>query len=470
MSAVSLLQRGISPLTSPPSAWPRGLLGPDDEARFARYQRALAFYGGDQWTERPRRGETRLVVNYARTLVRKVASYVFPAPVRFTVPAEPDEPAVRDAANRAERLLSALGSELEFARLDLALCIDAAVVGDAAVKVTWDAVRGRPRVVAVDPATLAARWAPDDPRDLRRMVQVYGLNGAEIGELFPEAPSGRLGLEGGRVYAVAEEWTADRWRLSVAGQLVHDRPNPYGWIPYVVVANDPRPFSFWGQSDLDDLADICRELNRRMTTLAGVLELSGAPIAVLENVDGSEGINVGPGEKWELPEGAKAYLLDLLGGGGVGLHIDYVNLLYRSLHDLSETPRTAFGDAGRDLSGAALEVEIQPLVQKVGRKRRLWDAFYARRNALLLDLLEQFGGEDVAGLRRTVPIWPSVLPSDTDSAVRNTVALVGGGIQSRRTAIAALGGDDPEAELARILAEQDAFAAATPPESAVDGS
>ena len=108
-------------------------------------------------------------------------------------------------------------------------------------------------------------------------------------------------------------------------------------------------------------------------------------------------------------------------------------------------------------------------MQKVGRKRRLWDAFYARRNALLLDLLERFGDEDVAGLRRTVPIWPSVLPSDTDSAVRNTVALVGGGIQSRRTAIAALGGDDPEAELARIVAEQDAFVAATPAESAANG-
>jgi len=459
MSAVSLLPRGAIPTST---TWPSGLLQPGDEARFARYERSLAFYGGEQWGERARRGETRLVVNYARTLVRKVASYVFPAPVRFSVPPEPDELAVRDAANRAERLLATLGAELDLARLDLALCIDAAVVGDAAVKVTWDAARGKPRVVAVDPATLSARWAADDPRDLRRMVQVYGLTGDDVADLFPEVSRGRLGLEAGRVYTTVEEWTPSRWRLSVAGQLVHDRPNPYGWIPYVVVANDPRPFSFWGQSDLDDLADVCRELNRRMSKLARVLELSGSPIAVLENVDGSEGISVGPGAKWELPEGAKAYLLDLLGGGGVGLHIDFINLLYRSLHDLSETPRTAFGDAGRDLSGAALEVEIQPLVQKVGRKRRLWDGFYARRNALLLDLLERFGGEDLAGLRRTTTIWPSVLPSDTDGTVRNAVALVGNGIQSRRTAIAALGGDDPEAELARIAAEMETFAGGTP--------
>ena len=98
-----------------------------------------------------------------------------------------------------------------------------------------------------------------------------------------------------------------------------------------------------------DLFDVCRELNARCSVLSRVLELSGAPIAVLENVDGSEGIAVGPGAKWELPEGAKAYLLDLLASGGVGLHFDYVQLLYRALHDLSETPRTAFGDAGRDV-------------------------------------------------------------------------------------------------------------------------
>ena len=90
-----------------------------------------------------------------------------------------------------------------------------------------------------------------------------------------------------------------------------------------------------------DLYDVCRELNARMSVLARVLELSGAPIAVLENVDGSEGIRVGPGAKWELPEGSRAYLLDLLQGGGAETHLRYVDVLFRMLHDLSETPRTA---------------------------------------------------------------------------------------------------------------------------------
>jgi hypothetical protein len=72
-------------------------------------------------------------------------------------------------------------------------------------------------------------------------------------------------------------------------------------------------------------------------------------------------------------------------------------------------------------------------------------------------LLERFGGEDFGGLRRTETIWPSVLPSDRDGAVRSAAQLVASGIQSRRTANAALGGANPEGELARVLEELSAF-------------
>ena len=99
-----------------------------------------------------------------------------------------------------------------------------------------------------------------------------------------------------------------------------------------------------------------------MGILGPIRDLSGAPIAVPENVGGT-GISVGPGAKWELSEGARACLLDLLGGGGVGLHPQYVDVLYRAMHDLAESPRTASGGSGSDLSGAALEVELRPLIQ-----------------------------------------------------------------------------------------------------------
>jgi hypothetical protein len=422
------------------AGWPPGVLRPADRERFAAYAEALRFYQGTQWPDRPRRGEARLTLNYARSLVRKVAAYVFPAPVTFSVwggdvgDGMVSSAGAAEQANRAERILAETVTRLDLPRLDIELCVDGAVLGDAAVKVTWDAAANSPLVAPVDPATLAVEWLPDNPRQVLAVTQVYGLSGDGVAALFPGATEG---LAPNRVYPVAERWTAERWRVEIAGQVVRDQVNPY--------------------ADLVDLYDVCRELNTRMSSLSHVLAVSGAPIAVLENVDGSEGISVGPGAKWELPEGARAYLLDLLGGGGVGLHVQYVDLLYRALHDLSETPRTAFGDAGRDLSGAALEVEVQPLIQKVQRKRRVWDAFYRQRNTLLLDYLRRFDGLDLAGPWQFETIWPSVLPSDIDGAVRNVTQLVAGGIHSRRTAVAALGGTDPEREFQQILAELEAL-------------
>ena len=432
--------------------WPAELLSPDDRARLARYEEATAFFTGDQWTHPRKPGEARLTLNYARALLRKTASYIFPAEARFSIPVEGDQ----QLANRTERLLAAVIARAGLAQLDIELCIAAAVRGDAAIKLTWNQHLAEPAIAAVDPATLVIATAPGDPRRIIEAIQCYGTTGAQIAALFGD-PTATLHLDPARGYRIVERWT-----VSIAGQLLHSMPNPYGWIPYVVLSNQPSLTGFWGESDLTDLYDIGRELNRRMSVLSRVLELSGAPIAVLENVDGSEGVTVGPGAKWELPEGSRAYLLDLLGNGGVSLHIDYIAQLFRVLHDLSETPRTAFGDSGRTISGAALEVEIQPLVQKVARKRRLWDTFYQERNRRLLDLLERFGGEPIDGLRRTATIWPNVLPSDNELAVRSAVALVESGIQSRRTALTALGSDDPDTELDRIATESTRFTPTLP--------
>lgn len=423
-----------------------------DKERFQNYTVAKEFIERRQWQGRPRPGEYRPVFNYALGLCRKAISYVFPGPVTFTVPTPADRPELGEEQTAAvERLLADTLRELGAARLDFGLALDAAIYGDGASKITWDPVAAAPRLTAVDPGTLAVDWEPDDPTRAWRVHQRYALSGATIierkladasSELNPEAP-----------YPVVERWTADRWRVSVAGQESVSRTNPYGWIPYLVLPNNARATAFWGESDLADLYDTFRAVNERIAVLGAILDLSGAPIAVLENVDGSDGVRVLPGAKWELPEGSKAYLLDLLAGQGVQLHVQAVDLLYRVMHDLSESPRSAFGDSGRDLSGAALEVEIQPLVQKVRRKRMGLDDYYRRRNGMLLDLLARFGGAETFGLRRTETVWPAILPSDEETRVSLVAQKVGSQLLSRRTGMAELGSTDPERELELIVDE-----------------
>ncbi|MGI9253965.1 MAG: phage portal protein, partial [Thermomicrobiales bacterium] len=262
-----------------------------DAARLRRYAEALAFAEGDQWLAPARRGEARLTFNYARAVVRKTAAYVFPAPVTFRAgPARPGEEA---GAAATERALSAAVAALDLGALDVALCREAATLGDAAVKVTWDAEGDVPVVAPVDPASLSARTAPDRPRRVLEVSQRYGLPPDRLEELG-WLRDGHLALPD-RLLPVTEHWTIDRWRVEAAGQVVRDGENPYGWIPYVLLPNDPRPHDLWGRSDLEDLYDACREINSRISTLSRILELSGAPIAEQENVDCSDGIADRPG-------------------------------------------------------------------------------------------------------------------------------------------------------------------------------
>jgi hypothetical protein len=429
------------------AAWLAG----QDVQRMSRYREYLDFHNGSQWTTRRRAGETRLVFNYARVLTRKAVSYLMPTPVTFDV--LPEEGTPPETVRLAERALHDTYVTLDQHTVDFQSALDAAVLGDGAFKVTWSSRRNAPLVVPVDPATLWAFWEPDNPSEVYRVLQRYTVSDAEAQRLFgvpSPAPAGSVPFR----RTVVEDWQADRYQIELDGEVIVREANPYGWIPYVIYPNLPRPHEFWGASDLEDLIDVCRELNGRMTTISRILQVSGYPITVLENVTGSEGIRAEPGAIWELPEDSKAYLLDML-GGAVSLHIEYVDLLYRQLHDLSETPRTAFGDSGRALSGVALEVEIQPLVQKVTRKRRVWDAVYRRRNAHVLDLLERFGGVPLGGLRRTRAIWGEILPNDREGMVRDEARLVASGIRSRRQAMSALGDTDPERTWREVIEEME---------------
>src|SRR5205814_8895263 len=164
-------------------------------------------------------------------------------------------------------------------------------------------------------------------------AMLYGVQ-VSRGDRVAAQPANARGV------GIVESWTDREFELWADGARIEQRENPYGFIPFVIYPNIREPKKFWGVSDIPVMREPVRELNRALSQLSMILELSGNPVAVLENVTESTDIAVQPGAVWELPEKARAYLLDLLQGGGVRLHVDYVDLVYRTLHDLGESPRT----------------------------------------------------------------------------------------------------------------------------------
>ena len=420
--------------------------------RIKGYKELLDFYYGRQWEAKGRRNERRLTFNYAKVFIEKLTSYLMGG-MSFVVDPDEDSDKARDNARRAEAALKRAYSENYLEQLDLETEIDCAVLGDGCYKVTWNAIEKRVRVTAPDVQGIYAWSSSDDTSRLWRVAARYQLSQEEVEYLYGVKSKNKTAL-------IVELWTERDFELYMDNALLEAKSNPYGFIPFVIFPNLREPKKFWGTSDLPQIIESQRELNRAMSQLSRILELSGNPIAVLENVEESEDIAIRPGAVWNIPEDAKAYLLDLLQGGGINLHINYIDLIYRAMHDLSESPRSAFGGIERDMSGVALEIELQPLLQKVRRKRIIRTAVYNRRNEMILKLLEKFGGEDFGGASSggyLRVVWGPVLPRDMETKVNSEQVMVQTGLHSRRTAMGEIGVADPDYEFRQWLEERESI-------------
>ncbi len=422
-------------------------LGQKDRDRIKRYSELLDFYHGAHWTGRAIRGEKRLTFNYAKVLIDKITSYLMSG-TTFAIDPIDDTDEARDRAQRAGQGLYQVYTDNNLEQLDFDTEIDCAILGDACFKVIWDQETKSVRVTAPDIQGIYAWWLGDDVSRVWRVASKYALTAEETIMLHGVTPKAKTAT-------LVEVWTDTTLELYLDNSPLAKKPNPYGFIPFIIYPNLREPKKFWGMSDIPPIMESQRELNRAMSQLSRILELSGNPIAVLENIEESEDIAVKPGAVWNIPEDAKAYLLDLLQGGGVRMHIEYIDLLYRTMHDVAESPRTAFGGVERDLSGVALEIELHPLLQKVKRKRVIRTAVYNRRSEMIIKLLAKYTdpGLKTQDFRLRV-VWGPILPQDMARQVNNEVSLVQTGIHSRRRAMDELSIQDPEFEFNRWLEER----------------
>jgi hypothetical protein len=442
-----------------------------DTQRLANYRANLDFYNGSQWQQTSR--HRQLVFNYAKVSIDKVTSFLMPG-LGFACYSSEETDELKARVRKAEQLLRQVYEQNNLQQLDYETEIDTAILGDGCYKVIWDTDEKRIRITAPDVSGIYAWWLGDDTSRVWRVASRYTLTHDEIQMLygdviasaakqsqgiatsprFIEAPrNDRRGAARNNV-VVTELWTAKSFDLYLDNDLIESKPNPYGFIPFVIFPNLREPKKFWGTSDIPSLVQPQRELNRALSQLSRILELSGNPIAVLENIASAEDIKVQPGALWTIPEDAKAYLLDLLQGGGVRLHVDYIELLYRSLHDISELPRAAWGGAERELSGSALRIELGSLIQKVIRKRTIRTNVYHQRNGMILKLGEMYMHENFDGVNHRV-VWGPILPQDVDRQAQTEQLLVQAGIHSRRTAMDEIGVQDPDEEFNRWLEERE---------------
>src|SRR3990172_5755583 len=243
-----------------------------DLSRLRGYAELLAFYQGDQWPRQLRRRERRLTFNYAKAFVEKTASYLMSG-MHSVVDPEDESPEAAERARGAERALAEVAEQNNLAQLDFDTEIDAAVLGDGAFKVTWDPIERRVRVSAPDVQGLFVWWLGDDVSRVWRVASRYYLAPEEVELAFGLRPPARRAGRSSRT-EIVEVWTAEMFELWVDGALLEEKANPYGFIPFVSYPNLREPKQFWGTSDIPAIRGSVRELNRALSQLSMILELS----------------------------------------------------------------------------------------------------------------------------------------------------------------------------------------------------
>jgi len=200
-------------------------------------------------------------------------------------------------------------------------------------------------------------------------------------------------------------------------QTISDSKWPYTFPPIVDCQNLPAPNEFWGISDIeDDLIEVMNANNFIMSNLVKIVRYHGHPKTWGTGFQPTQ-MNTAVDETIVLPLNATLQNLEMSGD------MDKVLNIYKELklftHELSRVPEVATGkvESIGQLSGVALEILYQPLLEKTETKRMTYGDMLVEINRRLL-ALGGYGEELYTALR-----WQELLPKDSLMQANAALAL-----------------------------------------------
>jgi len=370
------------------------VLGRDEQSRVEVMRRRWeAYYGKLSPTLKVRVGQIddNVRINYARMIVDKGVSFLFGHDVSFEI----DEVEETDA----EHWLDAVWAY----NRKMSLLQNAALVGGVTGHVFIKIVTGGeyPRLVTIDPETVTVSLAPDDAQQ----VLSYQISYVSRDPKTQKPVSIRQVIERDGVRWRIVDQVGDVERLTWT--TVNEAVWPYEFSPIVDCQNLPAPGEFWGQSDLeDDVIEIIRSINFIASNTARIIRFHAHPKTWGRGFAARD-LRIGVDETIILP-GENAELRNLEMQSDLASSLRYLEMLRQSLHEISRVPEVATGNLDRagSLSGVALQILYQPLLEKTNTKRLLYGDMLTELNRRLL-AIGGFGDD-----LRTALHWQEMLPQD----------------------------------------------------------
>lgn len=389
-----------------------------DLKRLASFE---AFYNGDESAQLTQEGptrknEVRLVANYAQTIVRKHAYKVVDG-MRSTIRQRTDAARDDETARRAQAVLDDIYRNSRARIEDRRAALMAAVDGDVWFRLKWSQVRG----VTFAPVRKA-------------FIDVTAWNDDYTEPLMIDFDDGR---------------TKEHFDASAS---------VYKFVPFVHLPNRPALNPPYGESDVPQLRALQRLYNERLSTLLWLMRVDGNPVVTAKGIDNVDNLRVGPGEIWEMKNAeSEIDKVEFLSSQLISAHLEVVDQLKRIMLHLSDTPEILFGHSKGegDVSGAEMEMKLEPYIAAIQSKREVWTFAVQRRNRLALQMHEIHNNVKFNGNIDTDVRFDEIVSARIAQRINDATKLVTTEIMSRKTAMSYTGvTQDPEAELKQIQAEK----------------
>lgn len=404
--------------------------------------------------------DDNVIVNFSGPIVDKGAGWLFGQPVKIEVTSESG----KDETPLQDFLDGLWGDDDDKMTLLSDASQNGGVCGQAFLKLIPP--RGRmkyPRIVVLDPEIVRKVTAPDDCSLTLAYVIEYNYAadynpGAEVQKRQVIArvdPDGLAGIAG--EYDLDDSWTITNYMryTSASGQqgdwqqVGQVEEWPYPFAPIFDCKNLPNPNEAWGTPDLTpDIIDQNKTLNFLFSNLARIIKYHGHPKTWAKGLSASQ-ISTAIDDLIVLqsPDAQLGTLLPMENFAGI---LSVIAAVMSNIDQQSRVPAVALGRQDQlprlgNISGVALSLMFQPLIEKTQQKRRLYGKMIREISRAALVLAGLLNIEDMEDCKIDLH-WQPLLPADNLVAAQEALILQQIGV-SQATIFAGLGLDaDDEAD------------------------
>lgn len=365
----------------------------EEQARLIQYSQAWKAYFGQYRRPlkvRPGQSDDNVIINYCRMLVDKGVSFLFGEEPQFEIDEVSETP--------AEDWLFACWQDNRKMQLLKKVAINGSVCGHCFIKIVPR--QPYPRLVNISPEYVTVVTDSDDIDTVWQYKIQYpaiGRNGEQltIRQIIEQQDNGR--------WLILDQMATGSNPFVIRETALW----PYTWPPLVDCQNLPSPNEYYGISDIEsDVIELNNSINFVMSNIARILRFHAHPKTWARGCAAAD-LKVAVDETIVL-QSPDAEIHNLEMQGDLTSSLEFYKRLKEAMHEIVDVPEVATGkvESIGTLSGVALQILYQPLIDKTKSKRETYGEMLIELNRRLLEL-SGFGPDNITEIH-----WPELLPKD----------------------------------------------------------